>query len=83
MATPFTEALERSDERVTMGSIDRILDLYFGGDLDAGFAMGGQVAGRIDEIVPVARIIEETVEEFHAVCRDLGRRHGSRAGGPG
>jgi enoyl-[acyl-carrier protein] reductase II len=83
LATPFTEALERSDERVTMGSIERILDLYFGGDLEAGFAMGGQVAGRIDEIVPVARIIEETVEEFRAVCRDLGRRHGSPAAGPG
>ena len=29
------------------------------------FAFGGQVAGRIDEVKPVAEIIDETIAEFH------------------
>ena len=40
------------------------MDLYFGGDMEASLALGGQVVGRIDEVKPVARIIEETMREF-------------------
>ena len=54
---------------MTLGSLDNILDLYFEGNLDAAFAFGGQVAGRIDEIKPVAQIVEETVDEFHDADR--------------
>jgi enoyl-[acyl-carrier protein] reductase II len=39
------------------------MDLYFGGNLDAAFALGGQVAGRIDDIRPVAEIISETITD--------------------
>ena len=35
-------------------AIDGILDLYFGGDMEAGYAMSGQVAGRIDAVLPGA-----------------------------
>ena len=55
LATPRSEAQERKDEQVVLGSLDGILDLYFDGDLDAAFAFGGQVAGRIDGVRPVAR----------------------------
>jgi enoyl-[acyl-carrier protein] reductase II len=75
LATPFSEKLER-EERVTLGSLDSILDLYFEGNLEAAFAFGGQVAGRIDEIKPVAEIIEETIDEFHTIMRDLAARFG-------
>lgn len=75
LATPFSEQLER-DERVTMGTLDAILDLYFGGNLESAFAFGGQVAGRIDEIKPVAEIVHETVAEFHEVVRELADRFG-------
>ena len=38
------------------------MDLYFGGDMEAAIALSGQVAGRIDEVRPVAEIIEECAE---------------------
>lgn len=73
LATPFSEKLER-EERVTLGSLESILDLYFEGNLDAAFAFGGQVAGRIDDIKPVAEIVRETIVEFHEVMRELTAR---------
>ena len=43
-----------------------VKEVYFGGDLEAGVALTGQVAGRIDSVAPVAEIIARTVEEFDA-----------------
>lgn len=63
-------------EAGAMPEMARILDLYFGGDLEASIALTGQVAGRIDAVRPVAEIIAETVAEFHAVCADMGARYG-------
>jgi len=71
LATPRSEAQERVDEQVVLGSLDGILRLYFEGDLDAAFAFGGQVAGRIGGVRPVAEILHETVEEFRAVLAGL------------
>lgn len=75
LATPFSEKLER-EERVAMGTLDAILDLYFEGNLESAFAFGGQVAGRIDEIRPVAEIVRSTIDEFHEVVRELADRFG-------
>ena len=75
MRTPFTESLER-EPSVVMGStvgIDGILDLYFGGRLDRGFAFGGQAAGRIREALPVRDIVHGTVAEFYSVVESLNR----------
>ena len=47
------------------------MDLYFGGDMEASIALGGQVAGRIDEVKPVAQIIAETVAGFRATAARL------------
>jgi enoyl-[acyl-carrier protein] reductase II len=74
MRTPLTESLER-EEVVRMGQtigIDGVLDLYFNGNLDAGFAFGGQVAGLIDAVLPVADIIEGTMTDFYATIDRLG-----------
>ncbi|HEU5302274.1 MAG TPA: nitronate monooxygenase [Acidimicrobiia bacterium] len=71
LATPRSEAQERVDEQVVLGSLDGILRLYFEGDLDAAFAFGGQVAGRIDGVRPVAEILHETVDEFRSVLARL------------
>ena len=71
LATPKAEAHERSDEQVVLGTLDGILRLYFEGDLDAAFAFGGQVAGRIDAVRPVAEILHETVTEFRSVIGAL------------
>jgi enoyl-[acyl-carrier protein] reductase II len=75
LATPRSEAHERLDEQVVLGSLDGILRLYFEGDLDAAFAFGGQVAGRIGEVRPVAEILHEMVIELRAVLGDLADRY--------
>jgi enoyl-[acyl-carrier protein] reductase II len=49
------------------------MDLYFGGDMEAAIALAGQVVGRIDEVKPVATIIDETVREFRATVAGLTR----------
>jgi enoyl-[acyl-carrier protein] reductase II len=75
LATPYSEEREERAEQVPMASLEGLLALYFGGDLAAAFAFGGQVAGRIDEVKPVAQIIEETIAEFHDTLRDLAQRY--------
>ncbi|HEX4529633.1 MAG TPA: nitronate monooxygenase [Acidimicrobiia bacterium] len=77
LATPYSEALEQSQEQVSMASLDNILSLYFDGDLDAAFAFGGQVAGRIDAVKPVAEIIGDTIAEFHDTVRTLAKHYES------
>jgi enoyl-[acyl-carrier protein] reductase II len=74
MRTPFSESLEH-EESVVMGrtvGMDGVLKLYFEGDLDAGFAFGGQVAGRVAEVLPVEQIVYDTVREFYEVVTALG-----------
>ncbi len=73
LATPYSEARER-DERAAFPPLDQLLQLYFEGDLDAAFAFGGQAAGRIGSIEPVATIIERTVAEFRRVMADAAER---------
>ncbi len=75
MRTPFSESLEQ-EQSVVLGrtvGMEGVLKLYFEGDLDAGFAFGGQVAGRVEEVLPVRRIVHETVREFYDVVHALGR----------
>jgi enoyl-[acyl-carrier protein] reductase II len=75
LATDRSEAYERSDEQVALGTLDGILSLYFEGDLDAAFAFGGQVAGRIDHVETVDEVIRSTMAEFHDVLAELARRY--------
>lgn len=56
--------------------VPTIFDLYKGGDMEASFACLGMVAGRIDDVRPVAEIIRATVEEFGAVVGRLATQHG-------
>ena len=51
------------------------IDLYFGGDMEAAIALCGQVAGRIDEVRPVADIIAETAHDCLQVLADLAERY--------
>ena len=71
LATPYSEAREQATDQIPMAPLDGLLSLYFDGDLDAAFAFGGQVAGRIDEVRPVKEIVEQTIEEFHDTVRAL------------
>lgn len=53
-------------------TFSRILDLYFGGDMEAAVGLAGQTAGLIDEIKTARQIIDETVAEFHAISGRMG-----------
>ena len=59
LRTDRTNALEFDTETNAMVLFGSAMDLYFGGDMEAAIALSGQVAGRIDEILPVQQIIEE------------------------
>lgn len=65
LRTNKTTELERMDS-VDLSVMSRALDLYFGGDMEASIALTGQVAGRIDSVLPVKEIIEGTVRGFRA-----------------
>jgi enoyl-[acyl-carrier protein] reductase II len=63
LRTERTTRLEHQDH-VELSEMSRALDLYFGGDMEASIALTGQVAGRIDEVLPVQEILHRTVVEF-------------------
>lgn len=78
-STPCIRALksERTKEIHEAGlmpsnTFGKIQDLYFGGDMEASVALAGQSAGLIDEVKPVAQIIEETVAGFHRIAGRMG-----------
>ena len=56
-----------------------ILDLYFGGDMEASVGLAGQTSGLIDEVKPVAEIIETMVGEFHDITGKMGRLAAERS----
>lgn len=49
----------------------KVRDTYEGGDLGASLQQLGQVAGRIDQILPVGEIIRRTVAEFEELLQQL------------
>jgi enoyl-[acyl-carrier protein] reductase II len=53
----------------------RVRETYQGGDLSASLQQLGQVAGRIDEILPAAEIIRRTMSEFEHLLTALADRH--------
>ena len=75
LRTDRTNALEFDTENNAMALFGRAMDLYFGGDMEAAVALGGQVAGRIDEVRPVADIIRECADDCLTVLHDLAKRY--------
>ncbi len=59
--------------------LSNILELYFGGDLEASVALIGQSASLIDEVEPAAAIIERTVEQFFQVQEQAAQRAAARS----
>jgi enoyl-[acyl-carrier protein] reductase II len=76
LRTEKTTRYEKEPPENIMGEFASALALYFGGDMEASIALSGQVAGRIDEIKPVAQIVRETIAEFHEVCGKIGKQYG-------
>ena len=66
LRTERSTRLERSDN--AMAEFGSAQDLYFGGDMEAALALGGQVVGRIDAVRAVADIIHSTIDEFRAIA---------------
>ena len=71
LRTGRSERLEH-ENHVGMDQFGTAKDLYFGGDMEASLALGGQVVGRIDAVKPVAQIIAETMAEFREVAGAFG-----------
>lgn len=73
LRTQRTSRIETEGSPNIFGEFAKTQDVYFGGDLEAGIALTGQVAGRINEVKPVAQIFEETLEEYHRIVAGLPR----------
>ncbi len=70
LKTDRTLGLQWAEDNV-FGNFGNAQELYFGGDMEAAIALSGQVAGRIDEVRPVAEVLTECAEEFFAVIDQL------------
>ena len=74
LRTERTARLEKSEDNV-MPEFGTAKDLYFGGDMEAAIPLSGQVAGRIEEIKPVAQILSEIETEFFETVGSLGKQY--------
>ena len=75
LRTGFSEKLER-EEKVELSVLGKVLDLYFGGDMEASIALSGHLAGRIESVKPVAQIFRETLAEFREASGRLAKLAG-------
>jgi enoyl-[acyl-carrier protein] reductase II len=75
LRTELSETFEFDSERNAMSAMVDHKAVYFEGDLTKGLAFGGQVAGRIDAVRPVAEVIRECAAECLEVIADLARRY--------
>ncbi len=79
-ATPCIRALKTERTRkiyedglMPPDTFKGILDLYFGGDMEAAVGLAGQSAGLINDIKTAKQIIDETIAEFFEITARLGR----------
>ncbi len=79
LRTELSSRLEH-EEHVGLEIMGRHQELYFGGDMEAALALGGQVMGRIDEVLPVQEIIDRTVSGFFETVGAMSRTY---LGAPG
>jgi enoyl-[acyl-carrier protein] reductase II len=77
LRTERTERLARGEGNAMAELGGGMREVYFGGDLEAGVALTGQVAGRIQAVEPVAEIIARTVREFDETIAGLSAAYGA------
>lgn len=75
LRTERSNALEFDVTSNAMEHMARHKELYFGGDMDAALALGGAVAGRIEQVEPVQQVINSCAEECLAIIDALGRTY--------
>ncbi len=71
LRTQRTTRIETNGVENIFGEFAGTQDVYFAGDLEAGIALTGQVAGRIKAVRPVADILNETMEQYSATLRRM------------
>ena len=71
LRTERTTRLQKEGIENIFGEFADTQDVYFDGNLEAGIALTGQVAGRIKEIKPIKQIFDETLKEFGEVTGRL------------
>ena len=71
LRTERTTRLQKEGVENIFGEFAGTQDVYFGGNLEAGIALTGQVAGRITEVKPVKQIFDDTLKEFGEVTGRL------------
>ncbi len=76
LRTERTERLEKDPSTAMEEMGAGVREVYFGGNVGAGVALSGQVAGRIESVRPVADILRDTVNEFFATIESLGKQYG-------
>ncbi len=74
LRTATTEALEAGEGQAMSTLGGGVKQVYFEGKLEAGVALTGQVAGRIEAVRPVAEIIATTVREYAEVVEGLSKQ---------
>jgi enoyl-[acyl-carrier protein] reductase II len=72
LRTERTTRLERGDGNPMQELAAGVRSVYFEGELEGGVALSGEVAGRIDAVLPVADIIARTMRDFAATVAGLG-----------
>lgn len=73
LKTDRTTRLQKEGVENIFGEFADTQDVYFGGNLEAGIALTGQVAGRIKAVRPISDILETTMDEFRATAARMGR----------
>jgi len=73
LRTRRTDRIEAEGTPSIFGEFADTQAVYFDGDLEAGIALTGQVAGRIDAVKPVAQIFDETMTEYAQIVAALPR----------
>jgi len=71
LATQKATALDAANEPASL-DIEAMMGTYFGGDMESGFAMSGQVQGRIHAVEPVADVLRRTWDDCQSILRTLG-----------
>ena len=76
MRTERTSELELLGQFQPFEHMQNILDLYFGGDMEAAIPLSGQVVGRINEMRSAKEILESTMAGFHDCLAGLNKSYG-------
>ena len=71
LKTERTARLQKDGVENIFGEFADTQEVYFDGNLEAGIALTGQVAGRITDVKPVKQIFDETMAEFGEVTGRL------------